>query len=345
MRKFVALVVLTALPFAATIALRAAAEIPAWAYAIAPPAPPANAGGRGAAPAQADTSLKSIPGSARQFTLAQVGGREGGTPADWFPEDHEPMPSIVAHGRAGDPNARACSLCHYPNGKGRPENASVSGLPVSYFLQQLVDFRSDLRKSAEPRKANTNTMILIAKALTPEEMRQTAEYFGSIKWTPWIRVVETNTVPKMKSNNGIWGPIQGEGAGREPIGVRVIETPENLERTEVLRDPHSGMIAYVPIGSIKKGEAIVKTGGNGKTIACASCHGPDLLGLGPVPGIAGRSPSYLARELYDMQAGTRNGEWTQLMKPVVAKLTSEDLVNIVAYISSRPVNGAANATK
>jgi cytochrome c553 len=104
------------------------------------------------------------------------------------------------------------------------------------------------------------------------------------------------------------------------------------------------MIAYVPVGAIKKGENLVKTGGNGKTIECTSCHGPDLLGIGPVPGIAGRSASYLTRQLYDMQVGTRNGEWTQLMKPVVAKLTNEDLVNIVAYVSSRPVGGA-NATK
>jgi cytochrome c553 len=101
----------------------------------------------------------------------------------------------------------------------------------------------------------------------------------------------------------------------------------------------------VPVGSIKKGETLVKTGGNGRTIACTACHGPDLLGVGPVPGIAGRSASYLARELYDMQAGTRKGEWTQLMKPVVAKLTNDDLVNIVAYVSSRPVNGAATSTK
>jgi cytochrome c553 len=48
--------------------------------------------------------------------------------------------------------------------------------------------------------------------------------------------------------------------------------------------------------------------------------------------------------MYDMQMGARNGEWTQLMKPVVAKLTSEDLVNIAAYVSSRPVSGT-NATK
>jgi cytochrome c553 len=342
MRRFAALVVLAALPLVVMSVVHAAttAQIPDWAYAIAAPPPPLPPGTTPPPnPAATDTTLRTVPGSSKQYPRNRM------QQADWFPEDHPAMPSIVASGRVGDPNATQCSLCHYPNGKGRPENASVSGLPVSYFLQQLEDFRHDLRKSAEPRKANTNRMILIAKALTPEEMRQAAEYFGAIKWTPWVRVVETNTVPKMKSNNGILVPIEGEGAGKEPIGVRIIETPENAEQTEVLRNPRSGTVAYVPVGSIKKGEALSKTGGNGKTIACANCHGADLLGMGPVPGIAGRSPSYLARELYDMQAGTRNGEWTQLMKPVVAKLTSEDLVNIVAYVSSRPVTPLANATK
>ena len=91
-----------------------------------------------------------------------------------------------------------------------------------------------------------------------------------------------------------------EGGETEPIGKRIIEMPEDTERTEMLRDPRSGFIAYVPAGSIKKGEALVTTGG-GKTTACAVCHGADLKGLGPVPGIAGRSPSYTVRQLYDMQ--------------------------------------------
>jgi len=343
MRRYVALLVLVGIALTATVVLRAAdtptvAQRPDWAYAIAPPAPPRPPGTPAPPP---DTSLKTIEGSGKTIPRNQIAGANG--PFDWFPDDHPPMPSIVAHGRAGDPNARACATCHYPNGKGRQENASVSGLPVSYFLQQLNDFRSGMRQSSEDRKANAKTMILIAKSLTPEEMQQAAEYFGAIKWTPWVRVVETNTVPKMKSNGGIWVPLEGAEAGKEPIGVRIIETPENAEHMEVLRDPHSGMIAYVPVGAIKKGEALAK-GGNGKTIACANCHGPDLLGEGPVPGIAGRSASYLARQLYDMQAGTRNGEWTQLMKPVVAKLTSEDIVNLLAYVSSRPVGGT-NATK
>jgi cytochrome c553 len=49
------------------------------------------------------------------------------------------------------------------------------------------------------------------------------------------------------------------------------------------------------------------TGGNGRTVPCGMCHGPDWRGLGPIPGIAGRSPSYLARQLYDFQRGAAAG--------------------------------------
>ena len=225
--------------------------------------------------------MKTLPGSTLSFTRQQIS--DGFGPADWFPGDHPAMPDIVAHGKR--PDARACGLCHYPNGKGRQENAGVSGLPVSYFIQQMNDFRDGLRKSAEPRKANTNVMIAIAKAMTPEEIKASAEYFGAMKWTPWVRVVESSTVPKVESRGGIWIPV--EGGEKEPIGVRIVETPENPERTEILRDPRSGFIAYAPVGSIKKGETLVKTGGNKKTVECGMCHGSDLQGLGPVPGIAG----------------------------------------------------------
>jgi cytochrome c553 len=303
---------------------------PAWAYAIPIP-PPAGAP---AAPAAPDTSMKQLPGSTLSFTRQQIS--DGFGPADWFPGDHPAMPDIVSHGKR--PDARACGLCHMPNGKGRQENAGVSGLPVSYFIQQMNDFRNGLRKSAEPRKTNTNVMITIAKAMTPEEIKASAEYFGAMKWTPWIRVVETATVPKMVSRGGIWIPV--EGGPSEPIGTRVVETPENPERTEILRDPRSGFIAYVPVGSIKKGETLA----NSRALDCRVCHGADLQGVGPVPGIAGRSPSYLARQMFDMQAGARRGEWADLMKPIVAKLTEEDLVNIVAYVSSR-VPMAATSTR
>jgi cytochrome c553 len=326
----------------------------AWAYGIAPGTPlpgAARAGGAGApgggraggapAPAPApDPTLHSVPGSPLQFTRAQITGAGNTAPADWFPGDHPTMPSIVANGRGAE--VRACSLCHYPNGKGRPENAGVAGLPVSYFIQTMRDFKNDLRKSAEPRKGNTNLMATFAKNMTDEEIRQAAEYFGSMRWTPWMKVIETDAVAKTRLAGGMY--LRVEGNETEPLGMRIIETPEFTERTEVMRDPRAGFLVYVPRGSVAKGEALVKTGGNGRTVACGSCHGADLQGLGPVPGLAGRSPSYIARQMYDMKAGARKGEWSALMKPVVDRLTDEDYVSIAAYLAAQPA-AATNATR
>ncbi len=310
---------------------------PAWAYGVTPAAP-GEAGARAGGPGRQrpggpgrgpqDESLKHLPGSSQAFTIAQL--RDFFNVADWYPEDHPPMPDIVVHGRR--PDVRGCGLCHYPNGKGRPENAGVSGLPAAYFVQAMMDFKNGLRKSAEPRKQNTNVMIAAAKGMTDEEIKAVAEYFSSIKWTtPWIKVVESAAVPKTRLAGGMFLPL--EGSETEPLGQRIIEMPENAERTE-LRDARSPFIAYVPVGSIKRGETLATTGG-GKTIACGICHGPDLRGLGPVPGIAGRSPSYMVRQLYDMQAGTRKGTWTELMKPALAKLTDADMIAIAAYTASR----------
>ena len=299
-------------------------EQPAWAYNVVNTPPPA---GQAAAPPD-DGSPKKLPGSSGAFTLQQI--RDGFGPADWYPGDHPTMPPIVASGKR--PDVRACSLCHYPNGKGRPENAGVAGLPRSYFLQTMADFRSGARKSSEARKANTNLMITIAKGMTDEEIAAAADYFGSMKWTPWIKVVEADTVPKTRVAGGMFLKIEGNET--EPIGNRIIETPDDAERTEVLRDPRSGFTAYVPKGSVARGKTLATTGGGGKTVQCGVCHGADLKGLGPVPGLAGRSPSYVVRQMYDMQQGARKGVWTDLMMPVVKNLTNDDLLAIAAYTAS-----------
>lgn len=315
----------------ATVTLFAGGQPPEWAYgtqAADGAAKAAAAVGKDqASSATTADAPQHLKGSDLAFTRAQIGDRFG--PADWFPNDHPKMPAVVAHGRK--PEVWACSLCHYPNGKGRPENAGISGLPVSYFIHEMQDFKKDLRRSADPRKKNTSIMVAIAKAMTDDEIEGAADYFGSIKWTPWIRVLETDTVKKTRISVGMFLPLEGDAT--EPLGKRIIEMPAQADATEVLRDPRSGFIAYAPIGSLKKGRELV-VNGSGKTIPCAICHGADLNGLGPVPGIAGRSPSYLTRQMYDLQLGTRKGEWTELMKSVVSKLSEEDMLNIAAYAAS-----------
>ena len=265
---------------------------PPWAYGFTGPAPatppaapaPAPGGRAGGPPANApapDETLHKLPGSSGAFTLAQI--RDAFGPADWYPGDHPSMPDVVAHGKR--PDVRACSLCHYPNGKGRPENAGVSGLPVSYFMQTMADFRNGARKSADARKGNTNVMITIAKGMTDEEIAGRRRVLRVDEVDAVDQGRRSDTVPKTRIAGGMF--LRVDGTETEPIGNRIIETPENVEATEVLRDPRSGFIAYVPPGSVKKGEALVMTGGGGKTTQCGVCHGADLKGLGPVPGIAG----------------------------------------------------------
>ena len=125
-----------------------------------------------------------------------------------------------------------------------------------------------------------------------------------------IKVVETDTAPKAKVQGGMFVALEGAEAGTEPLGDRILEVPVSAEDTEVWRNSRSGFVAYVPPGSLKKGEALVVNGitaDGGKVTACTVCHAGDLRGLGPVPPLAGRSPSYLVRQLYDMQRGNRNG--------------------------------------
>lgn len=286
------------------------------------------------------TRPRTVEGSTASYSLVDI--RDLGHVIDWFPEDHPPMTPIIRHGPAslGDA-AKGCGSCHLPNGKGRPENAPVSALPVSYFVRQMEEFRSGVRASADPRKPNVPTMHVLAQAMTDAEIRDAAEYFAAIPWTPWTRVIETELVPKTRIAGHLFIALEKERT--EPIAGRIIEVPEDEEQTEKLRNPRVGFVAYVPPGSIKKGKNLVMTGGMsvvdgeivpGNTIACATCHGPDLMGLADVPGIAGRSPSYLVRQLYDMQRGTRRGASAPLMLPAVARLTNDDFVAIAAYVTS-----------
>ncbi len=325
---------------------------PCWAYGY--PDPPAPGEKAVVPPLAATLQDRLIPepgpgftvpghvaGSAATYSRRQI--RDWSNVVDWFPGDHPPMPAIMAHGPASrGPISVGCAYCHLPNGRGRPENAPVAGLSVRYILLQLGDFRKGNRVSADPRKPNTNLMAQLAREMSDDEMKASAAYFASLKWTPWTRVVETALVPRTRIEGNLF---LATGAERtEPIAGRIIEVPENEEQSEHWRNPRSGFVAYVPVGSVRAGEILVTTGGAhpengrlvpGRTLACTSCHGPDLMGIADVPGLAGRSPSYLVRQLYDLQRGTRHGASAVPMGPVVANLTDDDMVAIAAYVASR----------
>jgi cytochrome c553 len=281
-----------------------------------------------------DGKVYHLEGSTGAFTATQI--NDPFAPPDWYPNEHPVMPDVVAHGRR--PDVRACAQCHLPHGLGHPESSGIAGLPADYIIEQMRAYRDGRRKSS----VGNSIMIPISKAATDEEMRTAADYFASLKLQKWLRIVETDMVPTTFVGAGNMRFATTDGK-KEPIGQRVIELPEDAEKAE-LRDGHSGFVAYVPTGSIAKGEDLATTGGDhvengkivkGRTVACAICHGPQLKGLGNVPGLAGRSPIYLVRQLYDFKHGARTGKEVALMVPVVVGLTQDDMVNLAAYISSR----------
>jgi cytochrome c553 len=308
MRTFVCVSVLVLASYVAI-----AADLPDWAYPPTPKPEPKDA-----------VALKQVPGSAKQYTQAQID--DGFNPPDWFPNEHPPMPEIVAHGKR--PGARACALCHLTNGAGHPESSSVVGLNPGYFIRQMAEFKDKRRTGIR-----ATTMNEIAAAISDDEVKAAADYFASLKPVVFTKMIETDTVPKSYVGQGAMRfEVKGAGAGREPIGNRIIVLPQDEARAH-MRDPHSGFIDYVPLGSIKRGEALVRTGG-GKTTPCLSCHGFTLKGLGEWPALAGRQPTYLVRQLHDMQSGARSGPAMALMQPVVEKLTIDDMIAIAAYLGS-----------
>jgi cytochrome c553 len=301
---------------AAALAQAPSQDLPLWAY-------PSHFGKN-----SGDSTPEHLPGSKATYTKAEIA--DIFVVPDWYPDGHPPMPDIVAHGRK--PDVFSCGHCHLPNGQGRPENASVAGLPAEYIVAQMMDFKNGLRKSSDPEMVSVANMVKLSHSITDDEIKAAAAYFSSFKLKPWIRVVEVEEVPKTTPAGGMM--VVTPNGGKEPIGDRVIEVSENLERTE-LRDPTSGFLAYVPKGSLEKGKALVTTGGDGKTMACTMCHGPDLKGTGNIPSIAGRSPSQMARQLIDFQTGARNGSMAPMMKGVVSKLKIEDIVAITSYLAAQ----------
>ncbi len=317
---------LAALAASTAVAFAAAPVLPGWAFPSQTPG-----GARGPRGTPDDGSPKRVPGSDVALTRAQITGR--GVPvADWHPADHPPMPDIVGKPKT-EQNLLSCGYCHLPTGAGRPENSSLAGLTPGYITQQVLAFKNGERPGSDARRGPQTNMIAVAKAVTPEELAQAAAYFASLKPAKFITVVEAETAPKTYVVGNILAKLPD--GGTEPVGNRIVEVPDELERFE-LRDAHTPYTAYVPPGSLKKGAELVAGGGAGKTIVCGICHGADMHGLGDVPRLAGRSPSYLMRQLYDMKNGARTTLNSALMKAVVAGLTEEDMMNIAAYLASLP---------
>lgn len=268
----------------------------------------------------------SPPGSSLSLTEAQLD--DPWAAVDWRPDSHPPAPAIVLHGRK--PQAMACGLCHMVDGQGGHGAPSLAGLPADYVTAQVAAFASGARRSTF-RLRDSESMSDVARALRPDEAAAAADYYARLPYRPWIRVAQAARVPLTAPS--YWGWTEAvEGPRRAPIGTRIVEVAEDRQRSG-MADPDSGFVAYVPPGAVARGRALAARGAGGSA-PCASCHGAELKGMGPAPPLAGRSPTYLARQLWDLRSGARADPGAAPMQPIAKALSPAQMIDLAAYLAS-----------
>jgi len=233
------------------------------------------------------------------------------------------VPGVVVQSRYGNQDVRIAIRGYGARGAGDRSNAGTArGIRV--LLDGFPETEPDGRTSFDG--------IDLAAAQSIEVIRSNA---SAVWGNAAGGVVSVSTLPAFDDRLGALEPTVGSfGLRRWALrgGVRL---GAGKLAASFVRSEFDGWRGHSASERSLLNAALVTTGGNGRTVACGICHGADLRGIGPVPHIAGRSPSYLVRQMYDMQVGARRGEWSSLMKPVVDKLTDEDYVSIAAYVSSR----------
>jgi cytochrome c553 len=260
-------------------------------------------------------ALHRLPDSDQVFTGAQLADLQHAV--DWRPGEHPPLPPAVGEGQG---EAGACGYCHLPDGAGRPENAALAGLPAVYIRRQVAAFASGARGGASAFRP-IQLMAKTAQGVDPGAVAAAADYFSGLTFTPRTRVVETDSLPPFKAQHFVYA----FGAGAPvPLGERIIEGPQSQEGF-ALRDSHTTYVAYVPKGAIARG-AVEAQG-------CIACHGQDLQG-GAGPPIAGRSPTFIARQLFEFRGGAREEAEAQHMRGLTSNLTDSQIIDIAAYVGS-----------
>ena len=290
----------------------AAMPIPQWAFP--------GMGSAASTPPPDGKLVMRLPGSPRVFLLSDI--HNMARAIDWFPDAHPPAPEVVLSARGN--GVLPCGYCHLADGRGRPENASLRGLPADYIVEQVRAFASGVRRAASPDFAPSRYMANVAHAVTPADLTAAATYFSQFEHQSHTRIVEQVSIPAA----GAWSFVyRFDPVRQEVLGEHIVEGPVDRERFE-LRDPGTSYIAYVPKGAIARGGDTAARGASGGP-ACMSCHGAALA------GIAGASPSYVARQLMGFRSKSRNDLSAAPMQAVAAGLSDAQIIDVATYVGSR----------
>lgn len=271
-----------------------------------------------------DTELRSLPRSNKEYSDTQI--NDFFNVPDWYPQSHAPMPEVVQYG--SKPGVFACASCHLTSGSGHPESASLAGLPADYIYRQLKAYQRFQRPSL------AGVMINIARGMSDEQMRQSAEYFAALPPLQVQEVQEVEQVPITYVNNRFMRLTTKEESSQELIGERIVTVPKDEFRVKA-RDPFGTFITYVPKNYLELGKKIV-TEGNRGAASCTGCHGADLKGTAIAPLLAGQHASYLVAQMRAYKEGVRRGDADPggIMANNMKYFEDREILATAAYLAS-----------
>ena len=92
-------------------------------------------------------------------------------------------------------------------------------------------------------------------------------------------------------------------------------------------------VGGAPKDNLATGKKIFTEGVSGRNVPpCASCHGPDAKGNGPIPRLAGQLYPYVMKQLTNW-GHERTEENSNIMGPIAHELTKPQIEAVAAYVS------------
>ncbi len=96
---------------------------------------------------------------------------------------------------------------------------------------------------------------------------------------------------------------------------------------------------------LERGRTLAVSGDPAQKLpACAECHGTSLMGVVPaMPGLLALPREYLTAQLASWKAGTRKALAPDCMAELAARLSTQDIGAVAAWLASQPVPKGAKA--
>ena len=242
-----------------------------------------------------------------------------------------------SHSHARDRGARpqACGhglrLLPHTDRPGTPGKFRAGRTARGVLQGATARLRSGKRKPTGPEAyLPSQNMLKIARAMTDAEIDASAKYFAQQKLRA-ARVRDREPAHTARRARG----VDLRGSPRHRRSRR--PAARSHQRTRATRTPRRSPGIHRPM--CRPAASTAASASSSRAMAarrqpCATCHLANLKGTDKIPPIAGRSPTYLLRQMLAFRNGRRTGEAAQQMKPVVEKLTLNEMIDVVAYLGS-----------